>query len=373
MPNLATHMPLPLILPWVDLTPLRGSTLWGQTVPSSAGVIPSLLSLANIEPCDNIGGVACDISYGLGGAVITEQRASSSSYPYISQVLSYDFITFGGDVNTNQIGTFYEMKTKDPIPITATPYANINFTARKYTSSSSSSSVVIDLPSPGFLTYKQRESYVETGLNLFSASGVDIGAANALTTHPWFQQNTPLILHATQGSAEVYLPEVLPVYRAFARKGGEPDVMLIGYQPSRPLASPPTLIERCTAVDHVTVGGRSYHMQHSRRKTWQIDLLLDGASDSGLITDGGPDGILDPLTTWNDFLKWAEVGVTIWIDRALGPGAFTRPRCYPYFPGMPNRIMGQLLDASQLRLTYDDGIARRYKVSLVIAEEDPWQ
>ena len=118
-------------------------------------------------------------------------------------------------------------------------------------------------------------------------------------------------------------------------------------------------------------------MQHSRRTTWQVELLLDGAIDSRLqnnlfVSGGTAMGVLDPISTWDTFLKWAEAGVSLWVDRALGPGKFIRPANSVMFPGIPNLISGQLVDASQMRLAYDDGLTRRYKVTLIIAEEDPY-
>lgn len=374
MPSQVDYIPLPLLLPWVDLTPLRGGTALNASIPSNAGVYLSLLHLAGFERGDIVADVEFEsVSYGLGGLDMLEKRSSSSSYPYISYVSAVTCPTsFGDNPETLNVDNTYEMKSLAPIPRETVPIKDIDITVRKYTAQSSSSYVSYQKGAPGWATYNRKEDgYTSSGFRLLQSNGAEQG--NSLgTSIAWFSQNKPLLaLPYASGSLTLEDEQKLPIFRANPAKRGSP-MQLVGYQPSRPLASPPTLIERCTAVDHVTIGGRSYHMQHSRRKTWQVELLLDGASDGGLISDGKQDGILDPLTTWDTFLKWAEVGVTLWIDRALGPGAFTRPRCYPYLPGMPNRIAGQLLDASQLRLAYDDGIARRYRVTLVIAEEVPY-
>lgn len=163
----------------------------------------------------------------------------------------------------------------------------------------------------------------------------------------------------------------------------------IGFFPSRPLPSAPELVESITSIDHVTIGGRTYHAQHSQRKLWNCEILLDGGLDcvpfelykwvdSGgrgwqQLSDGTTLGRgLDAVTGFDLFLKHAEKGVTLWVDRWCGAGKHIRPNYSVAFPGVPNMISGQLINCSQVKLAYSNGLNRRYKVTLTIAEEDPF-
>lgn len=137
----------------------------------------------------------------------------------------------------------------------------------------------------------------------------------------------------------------------------------IGFAPSRPLLSTPTLIEEERVNQLVSISGaRSYRISYARRRIYEIKLLLDGAcSPSG-------SKIFDPLTLWGEFLRWADAGVTLWIDRDW-LSCFWRPARSVVCPNMPNEISGTLLDASSLAFAPREGIPDAYEVTLRIADE----
>lgn len=368
----------PMLLPWVDLTPLRGQTVFtGTSIPSSAGIYRSLLHCQNnLTAISSVSSVTASFDYGLDGLVMHSYRQSVSSYPYLSL---RTMPAWGGRGNNPawpeyhaqdmMWGSLRPFVVSDPPPTNLTASVGI----RKYTASNTYTDTTLSYPSPGYWTIRPEE----IGPVLLEQTGLVIQDTNQSSFYSWWQTSNPL-LGRTVSDITTIDPSLLPILRAKGTKGCECRIMhLVGYQPSRPLASPPVMIERCTSVDHVTIGGRTYHMQHSRRTTWQVELLLDGAIDSRLqnnlfVSGGTAMGVLDPISTWDTFLEWAEAGVSLWVDRALGPGKFIRPANSVMFPGIPNLISGQLVDASQMRLAYDDGLTRRYKVTLTIAEEDPY-
>lgn len=368
----------PMLLPWVDLTSLRGQTVFTNTsIPSSAGVYRSLLHcMYDLTAISQIQSVQASFDYGLDGLVMRSYRQTVSSYPYL---MLRTLPPWAGRGNVAPYLDYHASEliqgSLRPFVVTDSPPTGLtdSVTIRKYTSSNSYTDQSYSYNSPGFWTLRP----AEIGPALIQQGGLVIQDSSQSSFVPWWTTSTAMLARAVDALVE-FDPVRLPILLGYGTKGCEQAIMhLVGYQPSRPLASPPVMIERCTSVDHVTIGGRTYHMQHSRRTTWQVDLLLDGALDSRLdgnhfVSGGTASGVLDPISTWDIFLKWAEAGVSVWVDRALGPGKFIRPCNSVMFPGIPNLISGQLIDASQLRLAYDDGLARRYKVTLTIAEEDPY-
>lgn len=134
--------------------------------------------------------------------------------------------------------------------------------------------------------------------------------------------------------------------------------ILYPVRPSRPLSTIPTLEEQMQVSDRVTLGGVSYRLQHSHRRIWSVDLLLDGPLDGNSRT----------LRDFGRFLDLCELGITLWLDRTMGQSERLNAACYP---GMPNIITGRLVGASSTRFAPQSGLSRRYPITLQIAEVAP--
>lgn len=133
------------------------------------------------------------------------------------------------------------------------------------------------------------------------------------------------------------------------------------FAPTRPLLATPALIADERVDQLVSLNGRSYRASYSRRRIYEVKMLLDGSTK-------GNDAIFDPLALWRRFLIFADAGVTLWIDRNWLCN-FWRPRTSFVCADMPNEISGALLDASITRFEPRDGIQDAYEVTLQIADE----
>lgn len=180
--------------------------------------------------------------------------------------------------------------------------------------------------------------------------------------------------------SEADLPKIL---NALHLKGTTSSnyLLALALAPTRPLASTPVLVSECSTTELVTLGGRSVRTQHSHRRVWEVELLLDGFVDVrsyfGENRGGGGDYYesenqpFNAVEMYDRFLDAASDGVTLYVDRDLYGSRFTRLQNQA-FGGIPNEICGKIVGATSLRFDTQNGLARRYPVTLQIAEEDPY-
>lgn len=376
-------LPQPLLVPWVDLTGI--SSLGGVTIPAnSQKLYRSVFHAGMIYPLEtrttdliSLG----DWSITTSGPVFKFTGTRSIAYTTPLGMEGRPVFTAPLSISTNQV---FWVNTG----IINNNYGTFIIGGNSYASPQSFSDICLNsneissvqLFDNSFVQYIRRGSvFLRFGADALTQRD-QMGRACALNsstksfTYSYSQSECDILSIIPLLSWDIY--HYLP----------------IGFFPSRPLPKAPELIESITSIDHVTIGGRTYHSQHSRRKLWNCEILLDGGIDclknqnwypdptknqyfSGL--DQLSDGIipgrgLDAVTGFDLFLKHAEKGVTLWVDRWCGAGKHIRPNYAVAFPGVPNVISGQLVNCSQVKLVYSDGLNRRYKVTLTIAEEDPY-
>lgn len=133
----------------------------------------------------------------------------------------------------------------------------------------------------------------------------------------------------------------------------------IGFAPKRPLQKTPEMISDERVDQLVSLSGKSYRASYSRRRIYEVTLLLDGPLNQ---THYNAESL------WPRFLAACDAGVTLFIDREW-PSQFWRPRTSLVCPSMPNMISGTLLDASNLKLVTRQGIPDAYEVTIQIADE----
>lgn len=389
--------PLPILMPWVDLSSLAGQTVGGVTISASQGrAYRSVLYLGTIQTtADPIGITGGRWDIDAGGPV----------YSYPCKTAIYPCVAYNTPSSTSTMwGTFrggdgFLAQNKGRVycrwinPSVITDFYS-SFVVTVYTSSSASESRTVSVNDLSCLTVRSDDIGPSIfGTSMYETTNTTTGRVpfhytrGMMRKYPVIRRvNTSYGNEFTDAQLEVIpVTKALPIYRtgtsAYQTRDNASYIPLC-YAPSRPLPSAPTLIESCTSVDHVTVGGRTYHMQHSKRKLWSCEILLDGCLDpttgydntiAGPLGDGIlPSGGLDAITGWDRFMHFAEKGVTLWVDDQCGPGDHVRPRYSVAFPGSPNVISGQLVGVSQMRLVEEHGLNRRFSVTLTIAEERPY-
>lgn len=392
------QFPLPILAPWVDLTPLKGTTVANVSISDSyARSYRSVLHLGTIRTVtDPIGitGGRWDID---AGGPVYSYPAKAVIYPCVSSAspsyTSTMWGTFRGGETYSAIskGRIYN-RWIDPSVIAST-YGTMHVTRMDTLSTSTDITVSESYPAQLCIRSEDIGPYI-FGQYCYNSTNSQNAYSPFKVSRGWMRQyciirrvNTGFAYEFTDAQLEVIpIMKALPIYRTSTGSYTEKDTasyVPICYAPSRPLPSAPTLIESCTSVDHVTIGGRTYHMQHSKRKLWSCEILLDGCLDPetgsnpslihGPLGDGLiPSGGLDAITGWDRFMHFAEKGVTLWVDDLCGAGLHVRPRYSVAFPGVPNVISGQLVGVSQMRLVEENGLNRRFSVTLTIAEENPY-
>lgn len=376
-------LPQPLLVPWVDLTGV--SSLGGVTIPvADRKLYRSVFHAGMLYPLETrtLNLRALGFWNITGSGPVLDYSTAFSDFSYsapqgmegrpvfaINPNLNNQAFWINTGVINNNYGTFYVDNNSYPSP---SAFSDICLKSEEISS--------VQLFEESFYSYTQRGSTFlrfETSTLTQRSSMARANILNSRSkgfTYSYSQSECDVLAIIPIFSWDIY--HYLP----------------IGFFPSRPLPKSPELVESITSIDHVTIGGRTYHSQHSKRRLWNCELLLDGGVDclknqnwypdptlntyfSGLdqLSDGTITGRgLDAVTGFDLFLKHAEKGVTLWVDRWCGAGKHVRPNYAVAFPGVPNVISGQLVNCSQVKLAYSDGLNRRYKVTLTIAEEDPF-
>ena len=331
--------PLPLLLPRVDL--LHTTTI-GTT---------------NINP-----GLYRSVFHALGLRYRSD-TLFGSSYKLVantSKTVSFGYggtMNYGyGNANASAITGIVTGSGSTPILHGGVRYSQSSGSADWGREDSSTTSCSFYLGSP--TTYTVAIAGLE---NLFAGYEYyrrAVQSFNSITNYiyyPWSQTWLKAYSQAYSPTADWYAK--LPVYSL----PGDANATLrpIGFEPSRPLRSQPVLVEEERVNQLVSLSGRSYRRSYSRRRIYEVTLLLDG---------GPSHEDDDPLAMWHKFLSWADCGVTLWIDRGW-LSQFWRPSYAVVCPNMPNEISGALLEASSLRFAARDGIPDAYEVTLLISEE----
>ena len=342
--SLYNPCPLPLLLPKVDLT--RTATLGSTSITPglyrslyhALGVRKSSTSLYNssYKPVVTPSGLvsflyAGTMAYGYGNnnaANVTGITATSSSAPIVHGSIRGSQSIGPADWITHNSGTITCQFT-----LGTTTYSNVYLAS-------------IDSLFAGYEYYK---------------CAYDCLSSNAGIYFPWNLNHLGPFSPTVNPTSDWF--DKLPIYALPQDAANQ--IRFIGYAPSRPLRSTPVLVEEERVNQLVSLSGRSYRRSYSRRRIYEVNLLLDGAKAPPISTGYDPG---HPMDTWHDFLKWADAGVTLWIDRDW-PSLFWRPDRAIVCPGMPNEISGALLEASSLRFAPRDGIPDAYEVTLLIADE----
>lgn len=143
--------------------------------------------------------------------------------------------------------------------------------------------------------------------------------------------------------------------------------------PKRPMATDPICVDICDGGVVATLTGVTYRNTYGGRRHWVLEMLLDGPLDAV----AAPNTYPDARRYWRQFLRRAELGVTVVLDTtnalswSQGPNSFLIPYGKPYC-GCPNPISGVITDCTQTRWqgTAGDKLAR-LKVTMTIAEVTP--
>ena len=144
--------------------------------------------------------------------------------------------------------------------------------------------------------------------------------------------------------------------------------------PKRELLSDPTCVDVVDGGTVATLSGISYRTQHSQRRQWVLELLLDGPLDQA-----GSNIYPDVRRYWQRFLKMAELGVTAWLDTSNWSNYVVPPNNMNYsiaygrpYAGCPEVISGAITDCTQVRWSAGaDNKMARMQVTLTIAEVTP--
>ena len=134
------------------------------------------------------------------------------------------------------------------------------------------------------------------------------------------------------------------------------------FLPSRPLLNCPKETYTSTGSIATSLSGVTYKTSYGHHKTWDVSLYLDGYLDSTR-----PEYYFDVKGRFDDWLKLADVGVTLTVDRNVYT-SFSRSRrtTAPYID-CPTNICGQL-EQSNLTFEGTDDRCWRYKLDLTIHE-----
>lgn len=144
--------------------------------------------------------------------------------------------------------------------------------------------------------------------------------------------------------------------------------------PKRELLSDPTCVDVVDGGTVATLSGISYRTQHSQRRQWVLELLLDGPLD-----EAGSNIYPDVRRYWQRFLRRAELGVTAWLGTSTWSNYDDPPNSMIYrigyghpYAGCPNVISGAITDCTQVRWQAGaDNKMARMQVTMTIAEVTP--
>lgn len=135
---------------------------------------------------------------------------------------------------------------------------------------------------------------------------------------------------------------------------------------TRPLARAPIAVDSVQGGVQVSLGGKTYRTTYGQRRLWQLDLLLNGPLD--VLYNSY---YADMRTRWPLFLRLAEKGCTCYMDRASWTQSGTLSGTAGPYYGSPYRICGQLVDATNVRWSTNNGRQARWEVLITIAEQEP--
>lgn len=135
------------------------------------------------------------------------------------------------------------------------------------------------------------------------------------------------------------------------------------FLPSRPLAKSPEETFTSTGSLVTSLNGVSYKTSYGHHKTWSVSLYLDGALDAGR-----PEYFWDARPVFDNWLKLADSGVTLTLQRSESTSFYSRTlRTVAPYIDCPTNICGQLEQAN-LKFDGADNHCYRYKLDLTIHE-----